>query len=243
MKRLKIFFAVLLLSLALPTWRFNDLVAVLSPFQWPIAFGLTLIFSIFIMIPLKLLIPKMKNYILIITIVAFGVLALNVKPFSGMATKDSEFNHCGHLSYTGTFYPLRSLLTDAHRDDLEARNQMCWVRKMISRVPSEGFDRDEDVVNYTKLIEERLLEPEIKYRSTLPIIAVLYFEINVASRRSTFASNTYKSLHFWINHYTDEISNREYSAWNWPHSSIVKFEYGLIEKNWEELINSMVIEE
>ncbi len=243
MKRLKVFFAILLLCFALPAWRLSDLVTVLSPFHWPIAFGITFIFSMFVMIPLKLLIPKMKTYILVGAIIVFGALSLYVNPFSKMATKDSTFNHCGHLTYTGTFYHLRTILTDAHRDDLEARNQMCWVRKMISRVPVEGFDRDEEVVTYTKLMEERLLAPEIKYRSSLPLIAILYFEINVASRRSTFASNTYNSLHFWINHYTDEISNREYSAWNWPHSSLIKFEYGLIEKNWEDLINSMVLEE
>ncbi len=242
MKRLKIFFAVILLSLALPAWRLSDLVTVLSPFKLPIAFMVTFIFLLFVLVPLKLLIPKIKNYILVGAFIVFGILSLSVDSFSKMATKDSNFNHCGHLTYTGTFYPIRKILTDAHRDDLEARNQMCWVRKLISRVPAEGFDRDEDVVNYTKLIEARLLEPEIKYRSSLPIIAVLYFEISVASRRSNFASNIANSLHFWINHYTDEISNRDYSVWNWPHSSLIKFEYGLIEKNWEALINSMVLE-
>lgn len=241
MKRLKIFFATVLLLLALPFWRYCDVLAIISPFHWPLALALTVCFAFFVLIPLKLLLPKIKTYVLIILLFCFGSLSWWSAPFSGMATAEPTFDHCGTLTYTGVFYPLSNLLSEAHRDDLEARNQLCWVRKMIAKVPLR-LDTKEEFEAYAKLMEQKLLRPEIKYRVALPLVAILYFEMNRVSRESDSTKNVYDSLHFWINHYTEEISNRNYSAWNWPHSAYIKFEYGLIEKNWEGLINSMVFE-
>lgn len=153
-----------------------------------------------------------------------------------------ELDHCGALTYTGTFYPIRKILSDAHHDDLEARNQLCWVRKMISRVP-EKFNSADEVKSYSELVRDKLLKPEIKYRVSLPLIAVLYFRINTSAGHLVGVKAIYDSLHFWIDHYTEEISGRNYSIWNWPHSSYIKFEYGLIEKNWEVLIDNIVISE
>ena len=241
MKRLKVFFALILLLLALPFWRFSDILAIISPFHWPLSLALTCTFAFFVMIPLKLLLPKIKTYLLIILILCFGSLSWWANPFSKMATTEPTFNHCGAMTYTGMFYPISDFLSDAHRDDLEARNQMCWIRKMISKVPPR-FNTTHEVETYTKLIEDKLLRPEIKYRAALPLVAILYFQINVSSVDSLGTKKIYDSLHFWINHYTEEISNREYSAWNWPHSVYIKFEYGLVEKNWQSLIDSIVFE-
>lgn len=240
MNRLRILFAAILLILALPFWRFVDMAAISSPFQFPVTFALTFWFAVFIGIPLKLLITKFKTPYLVATIAVFGLLSWWASPLSDMATDNPEFNHCGPLTYTGTFYPLRTILSDAHHDDLEARNQLCWVRKMISRVP-EKFDSLGEVKNYSDLIRNKLLKPEIKYRVSLPLIAILYFRINTSGGDVIGVREVYDSLHFWINHYTDEISGRDYSVWNWPHSSYIQWEYGLVEKNWESLIQNIVI--
>jgi hypothetical protein len=241
MNRLRYLFAGILLLLALPFWRFADLIAVASPFGFFLTVALAFWFAVFIAIPVKLIFPKIKTYALILGILGFGALAWWSTPLSKMATKDPDFNHCGCITFTGVFYPARKILTDAYYDDLEARNQMCWVRKMISRVP-ERFDDQQEVDNYTKLIQEKLFKPEIKYRASLPLIAFLYLRINISSGNFVGAKNIYDSLHFWIDHYTEEISSRQYSVWNWPHSNYIQFEYGLIEKNWQDLIDNIVLE-
>lgn len=235
MSRLKRLFAVILLIIALPIWRFTDLIAFVSPFDWPLPLALTMWFAAFIAIPVKLFIPKIKSYFIVIGIILFAALSWWTGPLSQMSSDQPNFNHCGRTTYTGTFYPMRSLLTEAHRDDLEARNQLCWIRKMISRVPD-----DFDFVFYSKLIHERLLKPERKYRVALPMIAALFVRINLSDEGG--ARNIYNSLQFWIDHYTEEISQRQYPVWNWPHSDYIKWEYGLIEKNWQAVIDGIVVE-
>jgi hypothetical protein len=240
MKRLKLLFASVLLLLALPIWRYIDMLAIASPFELPLTLTLVLWFGLFIAIPLKLIFTKLQTHMVLLIICCFASLAFWTKPFSKMATTGPDFNHCGPLTFTGFFYPARTFLTDAYHDDLEARNQMCWIRKMISRVPKE-FSTEHEVETYTKLVQTKLFKPEIKYRASLPLIAALYVRINTSSSNFIAAKNIYDSLHYWINHYTEEISHREYSIWNWPHSDYIKFEYGLIEKNWQDLIDKIVI--
>jgi hypothetical protein len=241
MKRMRLLFAILLVLFALPFWRFADMVAILSPFDWPLPLALTLWFGVFIAIPAKLIFSRIKSYMLVLSILSFASLAWWTSPLSAMATDNPNFNHCGRLTYTGLVYPVHELLSDAHRDDLEVRNQMCWVRKMISRVPRQ-FDSIEEIEFYSQLIRNKLLKPEIKYRATLPLVAVLYFTINTSASRWVGAKQIFDSLHFWISHYTEEINQREYSLWNWPHSGYIQFEYGIIEKNWQRLIDNIVIE-
>ncbi len=242
MNRMRIFFAIVLLLLALPFWRFADMVAIASPFEWPLPFVLTLWFAVFLAIPLKLLVQKVHPLLLISLIGIFAAFAYWTSPLSKMATDDPNHNHCGGLTYTGVFYPIRTILSDAHHDDLEARNQMCWVRKMISKVPPK-FDTLDEVESYSYFIREKLLRPEIKYRVALPLIGILYFTINTSAGNVVGVKQIYDSLHFWIDHYTEEIGQRDYSVWNWPHSDYIQFEYGLVERNWQEFIDSIVIEE
>lgn len=218
------------------------MVAIASPFAFPLTIALVMWFGIFIAIPLKLIFHKIKTWMLVSFILGYGVLAWWSSPLSHMATKNSTFNHCGAITYTGTFYPISEYLSDAHRDDLEARNQMCWVRKMISRVPDK-FDTEHEIITYSKITQDKLLSPELKYRVALPLIAILYVRINASASNLKGAMNIYDSLHFWIDHYTEEINQRNYSAWNWPHSDYIKFEYGIIEKNWQKLIDNIVVEQ
>lgn len=243
MKRVKLVFAIVLLLLALPFWRFADMVAIASPFESLLTFSLVLWFAIFIAIPLKLIVNKIQTWHVLLSLLLWGLMVYFTGPVSKMATQEPNFNHCGALTYTGFFYPVRSIVTEAHRDDLEARNQMCWIRKMITRVP-EKFDDDVETQNYVKLIEDRLFKPEIKFRVSLPLISLLYGRIYTSQKDVVVdAKKIYDSIHFWTPHYTEEISDREYSFWNWPHSSYIKWEYGFIEDNWQKLLDSLVIEE
>lgn len=237
MFRLRLFFALILLLLALPFWRFIDMIAIASPFEWPLTLAMFVWSGIFLAIPLKLIKQNVKVWLLFL--IMFGVASLTYwsSPLSRMATENPDFNHCGQMTFTGMFYPAASLLTDAYRDDLEARNQMCWVRKMISRVPEKY-----ELGPYMKIVHERLMKPQIKFSSTLPLIAWLMGKININSQESNAPLNIYDSVKFWKEQYTEEISSRNYPAWNWPHSVYIKFEYGLIEKNWQKFIDGLVLE-
>lgn len=218
------------------------MVAIISPFIILLTLALFCWCGIFIAIPMKLLIPKIKPLWIVLFLFAFAGFTYGVGPLSNMATQDPNHKHCSSITYTGFFYPLRNLLTEAHRDDLEARNQLCWVRKMISRVPKK-FDTEQEVNDYTYLVQQKLLKPEIKYRTALPLIAVLYLQINTSWDNPMGIKRIYDSLHFWITQYNDEIKSRKYPAWNWPHSDYIKWEYGLVEENWQNLVDSIVIQE
>jgi hypothetical protein len=240
MKRLRLLFAALLLVLALPAWRTLDLAAIASPLELPVALSSALWFTLFLLLPTKLLVPRLKAPLLAVLAVAYAAGAWYAGPLSKMSSRNPEFGHCGPLTYTGTFYPLRGLLTEAHQDDLDARNQLCWLRKLVARVP-ERFDGEAEVATYSKIIRDRLLKPTLKYRVGLPLIAILYFRIHAAGGDVSSAKAVYDSLHFWITQYTEEIKGRRYAPWNWPHSSYIQWEYGLVERNWQRLIDGITI--
>lgn len=242
MKRLKVLFSVFLLLLSIPSWRLLDYLGLSLPFLWPFSFGFVFWFAFFIAIPLKLLIPKIKTFILIGLILCFSLIAFNSDIYSKESSEDPTQSHCSPFTFTGFFYPMRIFLGDASKDDLEARNQMCWLRKLMKEVPST-FQTEVEADQLTARLEDKLLYPEIKYRSSLPLIAALYFTVNTSTKNIMRPKQVYDSLHLWINHYTDEISEREYSVWNFPISNYLKWEYGLIEKNWQKLIDNLVVEE
>jgi hypothetical protein len=133
------------------------------------------------------------------------------------------------MSYAGFFYPLRAILTNAHQDDLEARNQMCWLVKMISKVPSEIAA--EDLADHLNIMKNKLMKPTQKYRASLPWITILLGKYLTSSEIQN-SPLLVQNLGFWSNLYAEEISGREYAWYNWPHSAWIKFEYGFIEKNW-----------
>ncbi len=247
MKRLRVLFAVVLFSLAIPMWRFADFLAIFSPFDWPLSFSLTFTFALFVVTPLKLVWLKLRPLFMLLLVLVVGFLSYAMKPLSSMATKNSNFNHCGNLTWTGVFYPLRVIMPEAHKDDLEARNQLCWVRKMIQRVPSQ-FEEKAELTQYVSITTDKLLSPPLKYRVSLPLVTLLHITIftrysppgNTKEEHKLFIA---EGIKFWQDQYTDMISERKYGIGSFPHSEWIKFEYGLIERNWNHIIDGLTIEE
>lgn len=123
---------------------------------------------------------------------------------------------------------------------------MCWVRKMVSRLP-EQIDDVKELQNHLEVLRLKLLSPPNKYKATLPLIAILHGSISASLFGPILASVEIgkifvDSLHFWKGHYTVEISALEYPWYAWPHSAIIKWEYGIIEKNWEGIVNGFKFE-
>jgi hypothetical protein len=244
MFRLKLLFAVALFLMALPLWRLMDTLVWIWPGQYLYAIVFFLWGLFFITLPLWLLKPRLLPLISLVIIISLSLLSWGTGPLSDQATLKPDLNHCGRMTFTGLLYPIHTVTTQALADDLEVRNQICWVRKMTSRMP-RSFDSVEERDAYLYLVQEKLLRPEFKYRATLPMIAVLNAMAlsRVNDNEVIFNGERFiEGLKFWINQYTVEISAREYNFWDWPYSQYIKFEYGLIEKNWEKIINSLVIE-
>jgi hypothetical protein len=248
MKRLKYFFATILLLLALPFWRNADYLAIFSPYEWPFQLTLVLGFCLFVLIPLKLIFKQIKTAMLLGGILGFGIISWMPSPYSDMSTQSSEFRHCGFQTWAGAFYHLRVVLSEAHADDLEARNQMCWIRKMITRVPNK-IENFAELDQYLKIVRGRLITPPLKYRTTLPLISILFLKVLAnyeAADTDPRISNDkifIESLDFWRTQYTEMISERKYGPGSFPHSQWIKWEYGIIERNWDAIVDSIEREE
>ncbi len=241
MKILRSLLALILIVLAIPMWRSIDWVSIILPASYLSSSLIGLWAVIFISSPIKLLRPKTHPLIMMAPFLLFWLGAMISGPLSGMATKDDTHTHCGRATYAGFMYPVASLLSDSFRDDLEARNQMCWVRKMIQRIPDK-FDDAHEVNTYLDIHQNRLNHPEFKYRVALPLVLIFLGKTlhTWESEKSAFnkiqsATMLVKGIPYWTEQYSTEISIRNYSWWNWPHSALIQFEYGLIEKNWEKL--------
>ncbi len=232
MKRLKNLFAVLILLLALPAWRLLDWAVLTLPFPIMITIMQTIWMGLFVALPLNLIITRFSRWFVLGTILFFALVTYLAGPLSGQATLDPNLTHCGRTTYTGTLYPLRVVLFSSHQDDLEIRNQMCWVTKLIKKVPSNIAA--EDLADQLNGMKFRLMKPEIKYRVTLPWITFL-LGMYVNSSGIENGPLLIQNLGYWSNLYSHQISGREYSWSEWPHSEVVKFEYGFIERNWENI--------
>lgn len=242
MKRLKFGFAVLLLLLGLPAWRLIDWAVVTIPYAslftvLMVGWGL-----IYLALPLKILLKKKYLFLIIASIV--GSLSWLTSPLSNQTTARPALNHCGGASYTGFFYPFREYLSNVHHDDLEARNQICWLVKMSKEAPDMILS--EDFQLQLEIVKKKLLKPANKYRSSMPWIVFLYGTYLSAKEngKSTLESiytskNLMDEAHFWHDLYSEEISSREYSALDWPHSFYIKQEYGFIERNWNKIAISI----
>lgn len=239
MSRIKFLFAIILFLLALPLWRYMDMMVWVWPSQIGHALSFFLWSLIFLILPLTLVLPKKHPLIFVGLIAPLSIFAYSWGPLSNMATKDSLHGHCGYLTYTGFFYPIHNIVMEAHSDDLEIRNQFCWIRKMIERLPAK-FENDHELATYVNLTRDKLLSAPVKYKASLPLIALLHGKL--------FGFSTFKdskmfvdSLDFWLEQYTEEIGVREYPIWNMPHGRYIKLEYGIIEKNWRDLIDGIEI--
>lgn len=241
MKIIRLALASLLLLLAVPVWRSFDWISIIWPESYAMTLSLGLWSIIFLSLPLKLLRPKIHPVLMLAPFLLFWGLSFYFSPLTKMATNLSTHTHCGYLTYSGSLYPLSPILSEAFRDDLEARNQMCWLRKMISKIP-EKFDNSSEVNAYLDLTQKRLMAPEIKYRVSLPFVLVFlgktlhsWEKMNDPLNQFETAKMLMKGIPFWTEQYQHEISLRKYGWWNWPHSSLIQFEYGLIESNWEKI--------
>jgi hypothetical protein len=232
MKRLRYLFAGILLLVSFPSWRLLDWANVILPFQWIITSGFVLWGVIFVIFPLKLILTKLHRRWALFIILSLGSLSWLSGPFTAQTTLDPNSSHCGRTSYTGFFYPARSLLSNAHQDDLELRNQMCWLVKMIKKVPSEIAP--EDLAHHLNLMKNKLLKPSLKFRASLPWITFLLGRYLSASELQN-SPLLVQNLGFWTQLYNEEISTRKYPWYEWPHSALIQFEYGLIEKHWEAI--------
>ncbi len=244
MKRLRYLFAAFLLLLAMPMWRFIDLAVIASPWAWIVNMLLTSWFGIFVLIPAKLLFPKFRTIFIPFALGIFMASAYFIRPLSKMSTTNPEFNHCGPLTWTGVFYPMRGVLSEAHMDDLEARNQLCWMRKMIGRIPDK-LESAAELAQYMKITRDKLLRPQIKFRVTLPLITIFQmkilanYESNEAIPSLTEGKLFLEGITFWQDQYTTLISERKYGPGSWPHSEWIRFEYGLMENHWDGIIESI----
>lgn len=232
MKRLKVFFAICLLILAVPFWRLTDWTLLVFPWKMVTVLAQTFWASLFLVTALNLLFSKIRwwmNFLIIGFVAGLSYLA---GPLTGMTTIEPTLTHCGRTSYGGFFYPIRNILTPALQDDLEARNQMCWVVKMIRQVPDHI--PPEDLANRLNLMKNKLMKPEIKYRVTLPWIAFLLGRYLTSSEIEN-SPLLIQNLGFWSNLYTEQISSRQYGWYDTPFAFITQIEYGFIERNWENI--------
>lgn len=211
-----------------------DWLVIFLPYQWPFTICLTLLGLFFMVWPVKLLKPDLNWKYALLIFLAFPGFAFLSGPLSSMATREPVHSHCGKATYTGFFYFLHPYVNSAHQDDLEARNQLCWVRKIISRVP-ENLDSADEVNAYLKITKDKLLRPDIKYKVALPSVLFLWGNVLVSLDRFNAGKMFIQDLGMWNDLYATEISEREYKWYEWPHSDLIKAEYGFVEKNWDKV--------
>ncbi|MFA5583756.1 MAG: hypothetical protein WDA09_06040 [Bacteriovoracaceae bacterium] len=232
---MKLVFAIALLIVALPLWRFIDMVAWFEIDKSYSIIALMIWSFLFLIVPISLVFKRFLVPALILNF-CFAVLVYFFVPNFSSASLDSpESRHCSLLNYSGFFYPFKALMPQAHEDDLLIRNQICWARKISKSIP-DGLNKHEAQV-YLNLVEEKLLLPEIKWKSTLPFFIPIYLQFNETDIPSL------KAQKFWNDHYTAEIQERDYNFLSYPHSDYIKWEYGLVEKYWAKFIDGLEIEE
>ena len=232
MKRLKVFFAICLLILALPFWRLTDWTIFLTPWKSMTMLAQTAWAALFVVTAVNLLNSKLKWWMNILIILGFGLLNYASGPLSNKTTLEPTLSHCGFSSFTGFFHPFKPIMTDALKDDLEARNQICWVSKMIRQVPDHI--PPEELADRLNLMKNKLMKPEIKFRVALPWIAFLLGRYLTSSELEN-SPMLIQNLGFWSNLYTEEISTRQYGVYDYPFALITQTEYGFIERNWENI--------
>src|SRR4051812_9715718 len=108
MKRIRIFFAIPLLLLFLPMWRFLDMLAFTFPDDRVLGILFGLIAFIFIAWPVRLIRAQTHWGFIFGMPVLFGLIVGLAGTLSKMATDDPDHGHCGPLTYTGVFYPTRN---------------------------------------------------------------------------------------------------------------------------------------
>ena len=232
MKRLKVFFAICILILAIPFWRITDLTIFLFPWKTTTLLAQFFWAGLFLLFPLNLMLSKIRWWMNLLILAGVGLLCYWASPLTNKTTLEPTLTHCGRTSFAGFFYPVRVVLTEAQQDDLEARNQICWVVKMIRQVPDHVAP--EELADRLNLMKNKLMKPELKYKATLPWIAFLLGRY-LTSTEIENSPLLIQNLGFWSNLYTEQISTREYPWYNYPFAALTQAEYGFIERNWENI--------
>jgi hypothetical protein len=225
----KYVFALLVLLIAIPLWRFMDLIAWVYPIHSFMILAMILWVIFFVILPLKAFVP-VNRFLFLGIIIGTGFLTWNNSPLSKLSTLDPDVGHCGPLTFTGALYPLRPILNASLLDDLEVRNQICWVTKMM-RKSVDSFDPTN--------MRNILLRPANKYKSALPAIA--FYFAKIAKEKPELSLILLQETKLLAEHYTYEIHAKKYGLWDWPHSAYIKWEYGLIERNWQGLVDGIEI--
>jgi len=241
MMRLKILFLSLCILLAVPNWRFLDM------FQWLFfdssLYALMFFLNGFFFISIPLFFFKFRKSALVSSLILLLLSGISSPNKDSISNKqlNPQNNHCSSLSYTATFYPVASWLPPSHADDLAIRNQLCWAKKLIRNVPAR-FQNLDELNHFLEQTREDLLSPQYKFRVTLPLIGL--YHLLIFSKYADFKQNVtesdskefIQSLQFWSEQYTHEINSTQYPWWDFPHGPYIKWEYGLVEKNWERII-------
>jgi hypothetical protein len=235
MKAIRLFLAFTLLMLAIPMWRFIDWAIIFWPHDYLYGGLLTLNLIFLVLIPLWLIFIKMPIPLLMF-ILGLCFIPFAFDPLSRMATTDAEFNHCGQGSFTGTFYPLKHLMPYVQEYDLEIRNQLCWIRKMIRRAPVK-FDSQNELEFYSELLKKKLTTPSRKYKVSIIGIYFLWSTVAGAWRPDGTIDKIVSKKQFvdemidWYGMYDFEVGDIEFKWYDWPYSSLLKLEYGWVENN------------
>jgi hypothetical protein len=236
MKWIKIIISTILFGVSLPLLRLQDWALVVLPSTILKTTLLGIWFAFFIILPFKLLSPRLTGWISLGLLCSLCLMANLTGSFTNQTIFEPELSHCGGMTYTGFLYPMRKFLSDSYKDDLEVKNQMCWLVKMIKKIPEKIPEAE--LAYHLNLLTKNLEKPTIKYKAALPWIGVLLGKYMISTRDNSGALSDLnnvtlydKTLTYWKERYTEEISERSYSWLDWPFSSFIKFEYSIIEKD------------
>lgn len=235
MKRLRLFFAILLLLTALPLWRYLDILG-----WFPVGNLITAIFffiwgTFCLVLPLALINRKLLIPSLLINLVLAWIINSFHLPYSQASYDEPEARHCSLINFAGLIYPMRSIVPAAHEDDLMIRNQICWARKISKTLPQD-IQKD-DLPAYQAFINDKLTLPNIKWKTTLPFFLPIFFTINQIDP----LMDTTLAQKFWNEHYTAEVQSRDYNFLSFPHSDYIKWEYRFLEKYWPDFVENIEI--
>ena len=230
------FFAILLLLSALPLWRALDMLVWFNLNRYLVVSLFFCWSTLCIITPLSLIYRRLFVPGLTLNICFACLVYFFSNPFSTISIDNPEDRHCSLLNFSGLFYNLKDFMPSAHEDDLLIRNQICWAKKLSLSIPDNIGKHESDV--YLKLVEDKLILPEIKWKSTLPFLVPIYIKVSKADP----VIDVIEAQKFWNNHYTAEIADREYNFLSYPHSDYIKWEYGLFEKYWPNFVTSIEIE-
>jgi hypothetical protein len=235
MKVLRLIVAFTLLIIAVPMWRLIDWSIIFWPHDYLYGGLLTTNLIFLVLLPVWMIFPKMPKPLLMFFLgLCFVPFALD--PLSRMATADGEYNHCGTGSFTGTLYPIKHLVPYVQEYDLEIRNQLCWIRKMIQRAPTK-FDSQHELNIYTEILNKKLMSPQRKYKVSVIGLYFLWSAVANAWKPDGTIDKFRNKKDFvngmidWYGMYDFEIRDIEFKWYDWPYSSLVKFEYSWVEKN------------